>query len=189
MRTITTSTTVYTLGELDESAQEKAIAGVAGKLGGDWWDSNDNDDVRDVMVWTLAEQLGTARGDDEAISDYSGIPDITVDGWDLDRGQILLLSGTLTRENAPALPWADGLDAIEIKSHRDYNTYACGSDTLTCEEVDAIGAGAVQAVRDAVHAAWKAGSDEAEYKAGEEYAREWIESNEAEFTVDGELYR
>lgn len=189
MRTITTFTTVYTFDELDEPTQEKAVANIAEKLGGDWWDEHDNNDIRDVMVWTLAEQFGAPGHLDYGVSDYPGIPGITIVGWDLDRGQSLTLSGTITRENAPKLPWVDGLDAIEVEAKRDHNTYTRVSDTLTCEQVDALGANMVQAVRDSVSAAWKAGYGEMGYKSSEEHAREWIDGNEPEFTADGELYR
>ena len=36
---------------------------------------------------------------------------------------------------------------------------------------------------------WKDGEKEMQYKTSDEYAREWIESNEPEFTEDGSLYR
>ncbi len=188
MRVVTTTTTVYTLDELDEAAQEKAVQYIVGKLGGDWWDSFDIESITETMVMGLAEQLGTPGHENYGVGDYPGIPGITAGGWDIDRGQYFLISGTLTRENAPKLPWVDGLDEIEVEAKHDHNYYTCVSETLTCEEVDRIGAPVVQAVRDAVHAAWKAGEDEYEYLTSEQRAREWIDSNDAEFTEDGDLY-
>ncbi len=189
MRTITTHTsvTVYTLDELSDSAKTQAVENVREKLGGEWWDESDNDDIRDVMMWTLAEQLGTPGHLDYGIGDYPGIPNISIAGWDLDRGQNFLVTGSFTRENAPKLPWVDGLEYIKSEAKSDHNYLTCVSDTLTSDEVDAAGANAVQALRNALHAAWNAGREEMEYKSSKEYAREWIDANKAEFTENGDL--
>jgi len=190
MRTITPAAfTVYSFTELDEKTQEKAVEVIAGKLGSDWWDETDNDDIRDVMIWTLAQQLGTPDHDKWGVNDYPGIHGVTVEGWDLDRAQSFILRGRLDESTAPNLPWPAGLDEIQIEDARDHNRFTCVSDTLTCEQVDEIGAQTVQKLREAIHEAWRAGEQEADYKSSADRAREWIEDNDPEFTADGDLYR
>jgi hypothetical protein len=96
MRTVTPEEfAVYTLDELEPGARRRAIEEVAGKLGGDWWDSADTDDISDVIRWTLAEKVGTFEIGDYGVGDFPGIPRVTLDGWDLDRGEHLGLTGVL----------------------------------------------------------------------------------------------
>jgi len=188
--TITTSVTVYTLDELEPAAQERAVETVREKLGGDWWDSHNIEAVGEVMVYTFAEKIGTPGREEWGVADFPGIDGIKLDGWDLDRGQTILFSGTLTRENAPALPWLDGIVSVELNARRDYvDVDVIESDdpevrNTTREESRAMR----EAVETAMHAAWIAGEAEAEYITSAENAREDIEANERRFLADGTLY-
>ena len=211
MREIVTHTTVYKLDELSDDAQQKAIDGIRERLGGAWWDSSDNDDIRDTMQYALAENFGTPGRQQYGIADYPGIPGVSIDGWDLDRGQSLVLAGTLDRANAPKLPWVDGIGAVKLEARRDHTyitveddepectcpdstfgwpqLHQSGCPTVTPSSVtDAQRFGLKEAVLDVIRAAWRAGEQEMEYKTSSEYAREWIEANETEFTEDGSLY-
>lgn len=201
-------TRVYKFGELTDAAKERAIESIRGKLGGDWWDSADNDDVQATIVYTLAENLRTPGWDTFGEADFPGVGGVEVDGWDIERDQALAVSGTLTRDNAPGLPWVDGIEQISLTGHRSDSTVVTLVDTdpdCTCSPdhyLDPHDAGCPaladnpataeqratleQAVRDALSAAWTAGGKEAEYKTGEEYARETADNHE--FTEDGSLH-
>ncbi len=201
--------TVYSFDELSEDAKEKAVAGIREKLAGDWWDSSDIEDISAVIVAALAQKFSTPGWDQYGVDDYPGIPAVSLEGWDLDRGQSIVLKGQLTRDNAPALPWVPGIGAVELDPKRDH-TYlvieeenpecTCPSalwleghlddcpgeldNPATVEQRTALD----QAVRDAMEDAWKAGYAESEYKTSDERAREWIEGNDPEFFEDGTLH-
>jgi hypothetical protein len=201
MRQITPDTfAVYQLDELEPDAREKAIEGIAEKLGGDWWDSNDIDDIASVMVYTLANEFGTPEHGKWGVADFPGIDGVTLESWDLDRGSYVGLRGTLTRENAPALPWADGVVEVGLTSRRDYTEIDVVTDedeldpeqerdlTVVREECKALADAVQAAVEAAMQAALRDGRAELEYKTGAEYAKGFIESNEYEFLEDGTLY-
>jgi hypothetical protein len=187
MREITTR--VYRFEELAEEAQQRAVENVAVKLGGDWWDSHDTDDLRDVMVYAFAAALGEPGQDTFGPGDYPGIPGVKLTEWDLDRGQSVKFEGTLDADNAPNLPWAGGLEQV-VLNHRHYvrsvwvEVDGPDDDALTRQRINAMR----EAVEEATHKAWKAGRDELDHRTSSEYAREWIEINELEFTEDGELF-
>jgi hypothetical protein len=192
---------VYHLDELEPAAREKAVEAIAAKLGGEWWDSSDIDDVSDVIRYTLANEFGTPGHGDYGVGDFPGIDGVTLDGWDLDGGGYLSLSGTLTRENAPRLPWTDGLVEVTLVGGRDYTSISVEIDE---DEVDLmnlpdlgrnradrvrfIGGEMGQAVRNAMSAALKSGRDEVAYRTSPEYAEGVIEANEYEFLEDGTPY-
>jgi hypothetical protein len=192
--------TVYGLDELDADAQQKAIEHVAAKLGDDWWDSHDIQDITDVMMYALADELGAPNLGEWGVADYPGIDGVDPDGWDLDRGSYLGLKGTLTRENAPKLPWQPGLVEVLLSTGRDYTTVDVQWDederdpeqerdlTVVREECKMLADAMEQAVERAMGAALAAGRKELEYKTSEEYARETIEANGYEFLEDGTMY-
>lgn len=183
-------TTVYSYGELTSDAQAKAIESVCEMLVASW-DSDEIEAVGQTMVYTLAEKLRSPGWDTYGPVDFPGIDGVTLDGWDLERGQYLVLSGHLDRDNAPALPWADGVESVRLDPKRDYTVVWAepADDAPWPETAGYISAceALVTAVKDAMHAAWVAGRDESEYLTGEEYAREWIDGNEPEFDESGSL--
>lgn len=180
---------VYQLGELEEHAREKAIEAIAEKLGGDWWDSDDIDDVSDVIRYTLANEFGTPGHGDYGVADFPGIDGVKLDGWDLDRGSYVLLRGTLTRENAPRLPWTNGAVEVDLAAGRNGTSISVEFDTsLTDDDLELINDQIEDAVRAAMHAALKSGRKEMEYKTSAEYAKEAIEANGYEFLKDGTPY-
>ncbi len=208
-REIVTHTTVYTLDELDPQVREKAVENVRNLLGGAWWDQSDDDDLARVIVYTLAEKFGTAGWDTSGVGDFPGIPGIKLDGWDMQRGQYIVLNGRLTRDNAPALPWVTGLGAVDLEAQRDHTYLSVENEDPECICPSALWAqghqdccpGAadnpatederaalIQAVREAMADAWKAAYAEMEYKTSTEYAEEDIDANDREFLADGTLY-
>lgn len=194
-RTITETRTVFKFEELDERAQQRALDTIAGKLVGDWWDQHDNDDIAATMVYTFAEKLRAPGCDKYGVGDFPGIAGVKLEEWDLDRGQTIKFKGHLDRDNAPGLPWAEGIEAVVLTAYRWENNLHVETDwevPETDEEATRVSA-LVEAMRDAVedalHTAWRAGRDEMEYKGGEEYARDWVEANEPEFDEDGDLDR
>jgi len=205
--TITTETTVYTLAELtalDEAAgsvnpsrRETAIENVRDRRAGQWGDSHDIESMNETIVWGLAEALKSPEWDEHGPSDFPGIDGVELQGWDLERGQCVLLDGHLTRENAPALPWAAGIDSVTLEARRDHTTVWLVMDEPTEDEhgeevpnpaaedqIDAMR----EAVKAAMHTGWKLGYDELEYQSSDEYLIEDIEANETRFLEDGSFY-
>jgi hypothetical protein len=192
---------VFTLDELDENAREKAIEAISDKLAGDWWDSHDINDINDVIRYTLADEFGTPGRDQYGVADFPGVPGVELDGWDLDRGPYLELRGTLTPENAPSLPWEDGIVEVTLTPGREYTSISVDIDE---DEVDLMNLPDLghnradrvrhiegemeQAIHNAMSAALKSGRDELEYKTGDENTVAVIEANEYEFEADGTPY-
>jgi hypothetical protein len=200
MRTIEPeSFEVFSLDELSEDAQERAVEAIAAKLGGDWWDSDDNDDISNVIVYALAEKLGAPGWDFYGVGDFPGISGVKLEEWD-DRGRIGVRGG-LDRENAPALPWADGVvearltpvgfGRTEVDIHVDEDELDPEQErdlTVVRAECQERAAVVAQAIEEALSEALSAGHREIEYKTSEQYAREHIEANGLEFLADGSLY-
>ncbi len=190
----------YRLDELWGDAREKAVAAVAEKLGGEWWDSADIDDIDNVIRYTLASEFGTLGHGDYGVGDFPGIDGVELDGWGLDGGGYLQLRGALTRENAPALPWADGLVEVGLHHRRertevdvvvDEEALDPGQDRdpIEVREDCKVLIGVMdQAVRQAMHAALKSGREEMDYKTSEGRAEDLIQANGYEFLADGTLY-
>jgi hypothetical protein len=208
-RTITTSVTVFTFDELSSTAQEKALATIAAKLTGEWWDSHDLEDIGATMLYSLATSFTSSGWDTYGVGDFPGIDNLKIYEWDLDRGQRMVLKGTITAQNAPALPWVDAIESVSFQPYRDYHDVViaevepdCACDhggwlqnhEAGCPTTSYTGASVEQrqaleaAIADAIHTAWTAGRDEMEYKGSADNARQWIEGNGAEFHDDGSLY-
>lgn len=138
---------------------------------------------------------------------FPGIDRVTVHEWDLDRGQVLALSGWLDRDNAPGLPWVEGIESVQLTPIRRGGTEVdvvtsepectCPAETwrhepdcapVTSPVVPDQVAALHDAVADAIHAAWAAGRDELEYRSSAEHARHRAHNDDFEFTVDGEPY-
>lgn len=191
-------TTVYKFAELSTESQSRAIESVAGMLSRNWGDLSDLEDMTNNLVYSLAEKFGSPGWDTFGAGDFPGIDGVRLDGWDLDRGERLDLAGTLTRENAPALPWAEHIDSVELSSshysgsriyvtasedefvpHAEYDAFIAAWDKHT--EPMRI------AIESAIAEALSAGRTELDYLTSAEYAQEWIEGNEPEFTESGDL--
>lgn len=192
MREITTPAfAVFTLDELDTDARERAIETVSGKLTGDWWDSNDNDEIALAMVFALAGVLGTPGRDRFGEGDFPGIDGVALDAWDLDRADMISVSGWLTRLNAPRLPWIDAIDTVLLTGQR----WGTGMDVRADDDVeireselDAASVAMRAALARALEVAKQAGRDQLTYVGSAEYAEEHIQSNGLEFHADGGLY-
>lgn len=201
MEIVTTTVTVCKFSELTEAAQTRAVELIRQRLS-DGWDGADSIDIRDVMIATLAEKIGTPGVMDYGVADFPGIDGVTIDGWDLERHQSLAVSGILTRKNAPALPWTSDVDHVQLTGSRsDFTSVYIEGAELPCScpgeheqgclaglrQVDGVHLTTMdQAVRDALSAAWSAGEKEGDYKTGEEYARQVAEDHR--FTEDGEIF-
>jgi hypothetical protein len=182
--------TVYEYDELSEDAKARAVETIRERLNGIWWDSSDVDDVTGEMVYKLAEKLKSPGWDTYGEGDFPGITDVQVTEWDVERGQSIKVIGTLTRENAPALPWADGIDYVMLGGG-DYwpevHVALDGVDTTT-ELMLAVVDAMTNAVEDSIRSAWQAGRDRMDYLESDEHALEYIEGNDREFHADGRLY-
>ena len=198
---ITTSVTVYTLDELDAldaldgvppRRREKAIENMAGKLA-EWWDSADIENVNETITYAFAGALKTPGWDTYGEGDFPGIDGVQLHGWDIDRGAYVLFSGRLNHDNAPALPWVDGVHSVTLTERREHTSVDVVTD-LDADDDDAPAASEAdidaiaEAVREAMHGAWKAGRDQAEYLTSAEYAAETIEGNGYRFLEDGTFH-
>lgn len=190
MRTITTIVTVYPYDELSDEAKLAAVRNVSEKLNGPWWDSHDNERLAETMVWEFARGLKSPGWDRYGPGDFPGITGVELAEWDLDRGQTIKFKGTLTRDNAPALPWTRDIESVTL-NHPDLSAAVVVDPDLTAPgELPGEAEQAMcTAVKAAVRVAWRAGRTENDYMESDEYARDWIEVDEPEFTVDGQLYR
>lgn len=177
--------------QLSLDAQRRAVRTVQNKLGGEWWDEDDEADVRDAMILALAERLGTPDYLADS-GEVHGIPGVAVDEWVFDYPTSLWVNGPLTRETAPRLPWCEGISSVELVARRSEGTIVhlvaadtactCGSDvratvhdvncltllpsTADPEQRFRLG----EAARHAMVAAWEAGKEERDRKTGEEHA-------------------
>jgi hypothetical protein len=207
MRTITTSVTVYTFDELEPAAQDRALYLIQQHEATRERDYADLESLESTMAYTVAGRLKAPGWDIYGELDFPGIDRVTVHEWDLDRSQLLVLSGWLDRSNAPGLPWVDGIESVQLIAIRRRGTEvdvvtsepACGCPAETwghepeCapvglpvapEQVSAVR----DAVTDAIHAAWEAGRDELDHWFSTEHARDRAENDGLEFTMDGELH-
>lgn len=192
------TTTVYQFDELSEAAQEKAVEEIRERLSGAWWDQDDIDSVSEAMMYKLTRSL---VGGDEADT----VTGVKIEGWDLDRDQ-LDVSGELTRKNAPALAWVDGIEFVQLVHTRFAGTSITPVDVepectctnewtapheLTCPTrqpnpiSEDVREAFVQTVRDILADACAAGRGEMEHRSSEEHARDNIEANGYEFEEDG----
>lgn len=104
----------YTFDELSDEAKLKAVENIAEKLGGDWWDEDDNDAVREVMHFTLAEKLKSPDWDKFGPGDFPGIHGVSIEGFRVGWGPYVQVAGELDRDNAPGLPWHAHAEAVEL---------------------------------------------------------------------------
>jgi hypothetical protein len=205
MREITTE--VFGFDELTETAQERAVEAVRERLAAGW-DDVDIEAMRFAIATKLSEVLKSPGWEENETT-----AGVTVAGFDADRGQALAVTGRLDRDNAPGLPWVDGIERVDLGSYRSEHTRVavveadpecseeCSADAdpatphddgcpmvesspVTREQSNAL----EQAVRDALHDAWQSGVQECEYRTSKKRAREDIEANGHEFTEDGALY-
>jgi hypothetical protein len=181
----------FKFAELSEDAQSAAVEAVAGRLSGEWWDNDE--EIGDTIRYKLAEVFQSPGWDKFGEGDFPGIELVKLEGWDLGRGDYLILRGRLDRVNAPGLPWSDAVGDVFLEP----NHYAGGSTNVGVEEGDEelpedvqrqACAAMTEAVTDAFHAALVAGREAMRYIGSEENAREHIEVNELDFNEDGSLF-
>ena len=189
MREITTTTTLYSYYELSEEAQERAIEDRR-SLVARTFDTDEQEMVGDAIRYVLATRLETPGWD---VGEVPEIPGLKIVAWDIERFQ-MKLDGTLTRDNAPALPWpADCWGARLGATNRTWTDLwlrdeETGERTEWMADYDREDVEAFkEALADAIHLALVAGRDEYEYLTGVELAQEWCEDAGEVFTEDGEL--
>jgi hypothetical protein len=172
---------VFSFDELSEDAQETATEEVRASY------EVDLDDIGQVIAWALAEALGSPGWDMYGPGDFLGIDGVKLVGWDVGRSWTIQVTGVLTRENAPKLPWVEGADAVHLATGyhgcTDVGVSTDDEGDVTPAWVDVM----QEEVRDALDFALRAGRNELEYLTGDECARERV--GEYEFLADGSLYR
>jgi hypothetical protein len=186
MRNITR--TVYSFDELSEPAQDKAVEQVREKFAGPWWDSGDIDDVAAEIHLALAEELGSPGAAESGAADFDGIDGITLEAWDTDHLTVAF-RGILHRDNAPNLPWAEGIEDVHLAGIGHRRTTEI--DPRNYDDVEATEhehETMINAIKDLLYVAIMAGRVEVERKTGDEAAREWCQDNEnQEYEEDGTL--
>jgi len=176
----------YSFDELTEEAQATAIDAYR-EARDDAWDSSDNESLAETMLYTFAEKLRAPGWDTYGSGDFPGIPGLTVEGWDLDRGESYVVRGTLYRDDAPGLPWPEDATHFSV-GNRGYDDtlYGVDADGYDIELDDAAFS---DAWRDALYAALAAGRNELAYLSSDEYLRERLEEGWGEtFLEDGKFY-
>jgi len=178
--------TVYSFEELSETSQDKAVGNVREKLNGSWWDSVDIDDVAVEIHVAFATELGSPGSVESGAADFDGIDGITLEAWDTDQLTVAF-RGVLHRDNAPNLPWVEGLEDVHLGGGRrstevDPRNF---DDYLATDHEHQV---MIDAIRDLLDQAIRAGRDEVEHKTSDEVARDWCENNEVqEYEADGTL--
>lgn len=192
MRTIMTEDfEVYELDELDPEARLAAIWNVRHQLTGPWWGETDIESIAEEIVYGIANQLASPGWNTFGAGDFPGIDGVQLVGWDVERDLSAQLDGTLTRENAPALPWIDEIHAVRLSSApRGGHTFI----EVVVEDVEAVEPDAmVSTMRDAVLAAidygLQDGRAQLEYLTSDARAEEDALANGREFYADGRLYQ
>lgn len=180
MRTETTTRTLYLIHELDDAAQSRALDAMRAA---NWSEDIITEDIPETILWSLGNTFDPG-------SDRTEPKGVDLDGWDLDRGQYVALSGRIYAEDAPGLPWVEGIESVGLTSGR-YGTSIDVEVTFDeeGEEVpssDDIGT-MIGAVEDAISKAWGEASRQFEYLYGDEYLMESASINEVEFTERGDL--
>lgn len=180
----------YKFDELSDEAKGWAIEAVAGKLGGDWWDSDDVENVSETILYKLAEILQSPGWDKFGPGDFPGIGGVKLQGWDVDRGGNIQVSGELSRTNAPGLPWSDAVGNVLLESsHYGTNVGVAEGDEDLPEAAQRDACLALaQVVQDALSEALSAGHKQVEYIISEENARAHIEAIDPDFDEDGSLF-
>jgi hypothetical protein len=175
--------------QLTETAQEHAITIIRGKLANEWFESEDGQMVADTMVYAFATAIGAPHADEYGEGDFPGIAHVKLSGWSIRDGGSVFLTGTLTPENAPALPWTDRLDSVVLESVGNGTSIVVREDRQSptgapFAEFDTM----ESAVQDAVNTGVSAGIAEFEYRTGEENARNYAENNATiSFDEDGDI--
>lgn len=183
---------LYTLPGLkahDENAFEQALANLDAML---WEDGANRESVGEVIAFKFGEKVGDPAQAQYGPGDYPGVPGVQLTAWELERGAFVALDGTLTRENAPALPWNDWIEEVRLLSASRMGTVISVEESDTTPyhgspELTVLLAAMEEAVQDALGEALSAGQKEAEYRAGEENLLELAEANEWLFTEHGDL--
>lgn len=191
MRTITTEAfEVYELGELEPEARLAAIWNVRHQLTGAWWGETDNESIAEEILFGIAVQLASPGWNQYGPGDFPGIDGVELVGWDVERDMAAQLTGRLTRENAPALPWVDSISHVLLQpmprgGHTSMEFYGYDSEDET--SVDVVGE-----LRDAILTAIEIGlgdgRSQLEYLTSEARAEDDILANGREFYADGRLY-
>lgn len=173
----------YSFDELSEAAQTRAIEAIANKLSGDWWDEGNVEEVGGVILFKFAESIGADLGE----ADFPGIQGVKLGSWSASyvQGDYVGFSGRLTRDNAPSLPWIDGVDHVTLEEGRSSTSiwFAMGDNAADGIDVSPIR----ESIQAALHEALQAGYRQVDYIGSEENARFHIETGDHEFNIDGKL--
>lgn len=180
----------YSLAELKELDDHgRAFEAACQAIVQATWEDSTKESINEDMVYAFAEQIGEPDREKYGEADYPGVPGVKLEGWDLDRGQHVAMSGTLTRENAPALPWHESISEVALRSVRH------GTDLWPRESDEAIDFDLAivvqakealeQAVQDALNEALAAGNRAEDSSREEEYLLDLAAANEWEFTETG----
>jgi hypothetical protein len=191
----------FTLAELkareDQAAYEAARATLDVAL---WDDDVHTESIGETIRYAFAGALKSPGWDTYGEGDFPGIDQVTLAGWDLGRGAYVSLSGTLTPENAPALPWHPWIESVTLTANRHGTAiFANDSDDAPyvpwqtpesgpspqVRELTDVRDKIVRAVWEALNEALAGAQRQAEYYSSQEYLDETAEANGYEFDTNG----
>lgn len=180
-----TPTTVYDFAELDPAAQERAVTALVDQRAHRAYEDGEEDDIAATIVWNLARALGTPGWMEHGEEDFPGIPGVELVSWRVNWGPFVAIEGTLTRANAPGLPWIDGVESVMLAHH--------GGDTTSVGVLGGESPDEVRPLHDAafaaINAAREAGERRHEWLMGAEKARHDCEDDlEWLYLADGTRY-
>ncbi len=187
------SKTIYRYSELDQEARDNALEQVRERLY-EWIES---DDLSEVMIESLGYGLGQHDG-----GQGQGLRGIELDEWAIDRNgrDYLRISGTLTRETAPNLPWPEDVGYVRLGrvnlewTGSDRDAWLIDTETgaalypewMADRDRDDVRA-LFDKLDDIIGTALESGCSEYDYLCSEEHARDWIDANDPEvFDADGD---
>jgi hypothetical protein len=177
--------TVYTFAELDPAAQQRAVNALVDQRAGKDYADGEREEIEQTIIFNLARALGTPGWMEHSEEDFPGVPSVELVAWRVNWGPFVAFKGLLTRANAPALPWIDGVDAVMLDHH--------GGDTTNVGVLGGESPDEVRPLHDAafaaINAARDAGERQHEWLMGEEKARHDCEDDpEWLYHADGKRY-
>lgn len=187
----------FTLAELkareDRNAYDKARDTLDVTL---WNDGVHTEGVAESIRYAFGGAVKAPGWDTFGEGDFPGVQGVELHGWDLERGSFVEFVGTLTRENAPGLPWHGWLEEVLLTGTRwgtsirvdpSMDAPYIGWDTVAPPELKDVVDAMQSAVRDALNDALSAGQKQAEWYSSEEYIDETAQANGYEFDTNGDM--
>jgi hypothetical protein len=196
MKQVTVTETVFLLGELSDTAREKALEKMRYELG-EWLDSSQ---ITDYLNGELYTALTGAYEGEMRPKDLSKRVGLTVE-WSLSncQGDGVAIYGTLYKDDAPNVNWhgADTATFTRNSHGHHYSHENCMTIALFTSDDDGCSIDAdtdttemfAEQFRDLCRELARSGYDEIENLTSEQAVIEYLEWSEPRrFTIDGDIH-